>query len=110
MAAPYGLTVNCSDDETLVFTVVFEMTDGDDFPFGDYEIEYLVKDEAGGERLNLSDTTTGVTVDAPYVTFMSDAGSLEVGRYTHGCRLRAIADDTLTMVFDGQVLVSEGTF
>ena len=105
--APYEVNVTGTDDETFMFVIPFENSDGTAFPFADYEIEYSLK-ERGGARLLLTQGN-GISIDNGSVVF-SAARPMGRGTYEHGCRVRRIASGQLVQVFDGAVTIGEGNF
>lgn len=107
-SAPYEVNVEASDDETFSFAIPFENTDGTPFDFDDYVVEYVISGR-GSPYLTLSQSE-GITIGDSVVTFQAARGRLRPGLYEHGCRLRAIASGTETMVFTGTVTITEGAF
>ncbi|MBF9234682.1 hypothetical protein [Microvirga alba] len=106
--APYEVHVTGTDDETFLFSIPFESADGTAFPFGGYAIEYVVA-KHGHNILRLSQGS-GLTVSPPNVVFKAARGSLHVGEYDHGCRLRSLETGDEFQVFDGSVTIGEGNF
>jgi hypothetical protein len=106
--APYTVDVTGTDDETFVFVIPFENTDGTAFPFAEYTIEYAVT-QCGCAKLELSEGD-GILIVAPYVRFKAAMGSLTPGEYQHGCRMTEIATGDVYQIFDGTVTIGEGHF
>lgn len=105
--APYEVNVSGTDDETFMFVLPFENSDGSAFPFDQYEIEYSLI-QSGCQRLLLTQAA-GITIDSGSVIF--SAGSpIQQGAYQHGCRIRRITTGQLIQVFDGTVTIGEGNF
>lgn len=107
-SAPYEVNVTGTDDETYAFSVPFENADGSAFPFSDFAIEYSVA-QCGSPVLSLTQGN-GITVVGSSVTFKAARGSLKVGEYQHGCRIRHKTTGDETQVFDGSVTITEGNF
>jgi len=108
--AYYEVTVRASDDETYEYSLEEKMEDGSPFPWEDYEIEYSVTYK-GGNMLTLTEAD-GVIIHSGegIVTFSAPSGSLAVGKYKHGCRIRHLDTAKEIQVFTGNVTIYEGEF
>jgi hypothetical protein len=105
--SPYEVNVTGTDDETFMFVIPFENSDGSAFPFGQYEIEYSLT-HCGSQRLFLTQAD-GISIDNGSVIF-SSGETIRKGTYEHGCRVRRIVSGQLIQVFDGTVTIGEGNF
>lgn len=107
--APYRVDCAFSDDETPEFSVILTASDGSVLDTSTLTFEYVVNRD--GCAVFTGAEGSGITVSEGIgrLTFTIPAGTLSVGKHTHGCRFTG-ATGSLTQLFDGGITIAEGEF
>jgi hypothetical protein len=110
--APIWIKADFSDDETINFALDLTDANGAVLDLTGYTLDYSVKDRDGCQVLALSEGS-GITIDRVLgrVFYKAAAGSLPVGSYEHGSRLKSTTDaNQKAQFFDGPLIIGEGAF
>jgi hypothetical protein len=105
--APYQVDCRFTDDETPFFAGELIASDGSVLDTDGLTFEYVVNRSGG--RVFEAAVGSGLTLEDGVLTFTIPAGTLGVGRYTHGCRFTR-ANGTTSQLFDGGIVVTQGEF
>jgi|SRR6478609_7537642 len=109
MTAPYEAIINCTDDETFVFTVEPRKTDGSMPVWSDVAATYALNGCGTSMVLTIGN---GITIDEPLglmtIGPVDRSYRLKPGQYKHGLTVTQPSSGVTLQMFDGTVTVTEG--
>jgi hypothetical protein len=105
--APYQINCAFTDDETPFFAV--ELLDSANAALDTTGLTFVYVVNRNGSPVFTGAVGSGLTLASGVLTFTIPAGTLDVGKYTHGCRFTR-SGGVISQLFDGAIVVTQGEF